>query len=100
MVAQGLFYLSMMVLFCPWRLNLVKGFTPALATRSQVLALFSATTNNSNTERLQGQKAKTTGGLRRLPVVKSPVELMNAARREAQRVKADRCVYNVMIRLE
>lgn len=96
MVAQALLYLSVMVMLCSSKLHVVKGFAPALATGRHVLALFSATANNNNTERPQGQqKAKTTGGLRRLPVVKSPVELMNTARREAQRVKADRCVYNV-----
>lgn len=48
---------------------------------------FSTTSNNNNAQK--GKKAKNTGGLRRLPVVKSPVELMNKAARDAQRVKAD-----------
>ena len=53
---------------------------------------FSTTSGNDVSQRRQ--KAKNTGGLRRLPVVKSPVELVNRARREAQNVKADRSVFS------
>jgi len=46
--------------------------------------------NQSNQAVAKKQKKEpNTGGLRRLPVVKAPAELMSKARREAERVKAD-----------
>ena len=80
-------------------IRLTKGFrTSETVTRTRnfvqperrLSPLFSTTSKNNNAvPKPKREKAKDTGGLRRLPVVKSPVELMNKARREAQRVKAD-----------
>ena len=65
--------------------RLVQGFKASpLRKQARVVSARFSTTDNA-----QQKKAKNTGGLRRLPVVKSPVELMNKAKREAERVKAD-----------
>ncbi|CAB9503997.1 Nucleolar GTP-binding protein 1 [Seminavis robusta] len=84
-----------MVMLCACTFHLVKGFTPLstriLSSRQVAVlmpssALFSTTSHKNDSKRSQ---FRNTGGLRRLPVVKSPVELMNKARTEAERVKAD-----------
>lgn len=58
--------------------------------------VFSTTRATTTTTRATGAKpASNTGGLRRLPVVKSPEELINKAKRVALSVKADKDVKNV-----
>ena len=82
--------------------RVIRGFTPAtrsLHQRNEFLvaassihrhpvSLFS-TKASDNAAKPPKRKGPNTGGLRRLPVVKPPVELMNKARRDAERVKAD-----------
>jgi len=71
-------------------LQLVKGFVIDTRLSKRIpVSLFSTQSENAKTRKPTQRKGPNTGGLRRLPVVKSPVELLNKSRREAQRVKAN-----------
>lgn len=58
----------------------------------QRLFLSATATKSSDPTRSQQKKSSNTGGLRRLPVVKAPDELLARARKTAYKVKADRYV--------
>jgi len=57
---------------------------------NQRLFLSATATTSSDPPRRQQKKSSNTGGLRRLPVVKAPDELVARARKAAFKVKADR----------
>lgn len=51
---------------------------------------FCSTASDSNTNQQRRVTSTATGGLRRLPVVKSPMELMDRAKKQSWNVKANR----------
>lgn len=76
-------------------LQLVRGFVIDSRVSHRISAtLFSTPAATAAARPPTQKKGPNTGGLRRLPVVKSPVELCNRSRRETQRVKADADIKN------